>query len=73
MVDVEDLVLIRLSPYFVPSRADLPRARCERRALLKHFELADFDRDEKFLKNYAKRHFAADEPTTGAAAASRSP
>ena len=51
--------------------ATLPSAEAEvdyLQAMERQAELADFDRDEKFLKNYAKRHFATDEPTTGAAA-----
>ena len=66
-----DVLLRKVAPALLPQPEALVGQvleRCERRALLKHFELADFDRDEKFLKNYAKRHFAADEPTTGAAA-----
>ena len=66
-----DVLLRKVAPASLPQPEALVGQvleRCERRALLKHFELADFDRDEKFLKNYAKRHFAADEPTTGAAA-----
>ena len=41
--------------------------RCERRALLKHFQLADFKSDAAFLRNYAaKRIEAGGEAAAGA-------
>ena len=49
------MLLRKVAPALLPQLGGARRAgaRAASGALLKHFELADFDRDEKFLKNYA--------------------
>ena len=67
---VNDVLLRKVAPASLPQPEALVGEvleRCERRALLKHFQLADFKSDAAFLRNYAaKQSEAGGEAAAGA-------